>query len=328
MQEVRDRIGIPLPTLQLIPSEVAAVPAAEGRDGGSGGGSKDGMEIRFGRERLGGTDFFPDRLAVSVRRWEGVADRTVPGDAPKRYVGGLDDDIAWLHPADLGPTDDSGTARRFDDVAVDWLEAHVRGSFADLWDDELVTRLLLEAPPICTVRLRALSFPRWQLGQVVADLVTEGVPISSADALLSAVADVHGSTGGRLELLVPRLRERFRADICRAVRDDAGRVSAILLDTEVEHTLMNRISQNRPIRVVELRALVSAVRRQAEELRNDPAKPPPVLVTLPQLRPSLARWMRGPDPTLPVLSLIEAEEDLSPVSGGILEVPEIVGADA
>ena len=53
-----------------------------------------------------------------------------------------------------------------------------------------------------------------------------------------------------------------------------------------------------------------------------------MLVTLPQLRPSLARWMRGPDPTLPVLSLIEAEEDLSPVSGGILEVPEIVGTDA
>ena len=327
MQEVRDRIGVPLPTLQLTPSEVAAVPAADGPAGGSGGGSKDGMEIRYGRERLGGTDFFPDRLAVSVRRWEGVADRTVPRDAPKRYVGGLDDDIAWLDPADLGPADDSGSARRFDDVAVDWLEAHVRGSFADLWDDELVTRLLLEAPPICTVRLRALSFPRWQLGQVVAELVTEGVPITSADALLSAVADVHGSTGGRLELLVPRLRERFRADICRAVRDDAGRVSAILLDAEVEHTLMNRISQNRPIRVVELRALVSAVRRQAEELRNDPAKPPPVLVTLPQLRPILARWMRGPDPRLPVLSLIEAEEDLSPVSGGILEVPEIVGTD-
>ena len=79
--------------------------------------------------------------------------------------------------------------------------------------------------------------------------------------------------------------------------------------------------------MVELRALVSAVRRQAEELRNDPAKPPPVLVTLPQLRPILARWMRGPDPRLPVLSLIEAEEDLSPVSGGILEVPEIVGTD-
>jgi flagellar biosynthesis protein FlhA len=164
-----------------------------------------------------------------------------------------------------------------------------------------------------------------QLGQVVVDLVEEGVPFGPRrDAMLEELTQL-AQRIQQPELLTRKLREFLAADICRSVADASGQVTTILLDLHLEEALANRVELENGRFVLRLDPpdaikLDSAVHRHVRRIAETADGPAPVLVTVPPLRESLARLLHRFDPHLPVLSFTELEQDLAPVPGGVVNV--------
>jgi len=181
-------------------------------------------------------------------------------------------------------------------------------------------------------RLRGLTAPQFRLlRRAVVDLVEDGVPLAGRRELfLSELIDQVQTA--KPELVVQRMRMLMRADICRSLVDDSGRVTTILLEERLEELLSDLVDveQDRPVvrlNPADSLLLTNAVRRHVARLTAAPGEPPPVLVTLPTLREPIARLLRQFDDPLPVLSFTELEWDLIiPKPGGLVTEPDVTGA--
>ena len=307
--ELRKRIGIPLPELATFSGETEA----------------DELELRIQGSRISTNLFRPDRVCVSKRQWEDV-EGSAAADAIPAYDHGLDEDVLWVLPGAVNESSLSLIARDFEKTVLDWLEAHCRRSFDVLFDIEVVIGLLRELSSTRgRIRLGGLSLP--QLRQVIVDLVEEGVPIGSRrDAIFDEISQL----APRLkdpDLVTAKLREHLRTDICRTVSDGSWQVATVLLDEELERQLADRVKLQGDRRVLRLTAaegtsLAASVRRQIA-IATEGGRALPVVVTLPELRTSFARLVRRFDPRLRVLSFTELDPDLIPLPAGVINVPDL-----
>jgi hypothetical protein len=311
-QKLRERLGVPLPDLQLVPGDSA----------------DDEIELSYPRGRISTNVFYPDRVCVLKRQWE-AGGRPAPPDPRPGYDDAAGEDVLWLPLPEPTGSGYRVPGRSFDEAMVDWLEAHCRRSFDLLCDGDLLVSLVREVAATLGGRLR-LPKEGWQLRQVVVDLVEEAVPFA---VRRKELFEELGQLVPRIqepEVLTEQLRHRVKADICRSVMDASAKVTAILLDEQLEPALADRVRDQEGRTVLALSPaeaieLESAVRRNVVRILGEQGGPPPVLVTVPPLRPSLARLLRRFDHRLRVLSFTELDES-GPVFvlGGLVSMPRLV----
>jgi hypothetical protein len=314
-RELRERLGAPLPDLRIVP----------------GDSDDNEVELSSPRGRISTNLFFADRICVLKRQWEASGKATPREALYYSYDDASEEDVLWVPPA-LATTGYRFPVHTFDEAVVDWLEAHCRRSFDLLCDNDLMVGLVRDVASTLGGRLR-LRMEGWQLRQVVVDLVEEGAPFAPRrreifEELAQLVPRIQAP-----ELLMQKLREHVKADLCRSVADESWQATTILLDQQLEQTLADRVRGQEGRTVLDLNPseamrLASAVRRQVLGVLSEDGRPPPVLVTVPPLRHSLARLLRRFDHRLHVLSFTELDPDLIPVPGGLISVPQLLEASS
>ena len=298
--ELSQAIGLPLSDIVLVDGEV----------------EPDECELRVSGQRVSRVVFRPGAVRVVKRLWELSG---APRPPAAEVVEGLegDEDVLWLSETAVTAAGYRYPILDVRSAITGWLEGRCRDAFDQLFDVELQVAFIREAAvtPVGRNRLRRIG-PR--LRPVLVDLVEEGVPIVSRDALLEHMAELTPRIP-HLETFTQKIREFLKADICRSVADDAGQVTTILLDERLERSLADR-PPDRWISPAEAIRLDVAIQRLIFRTRERAAGPPLVLVTVPRLRRVLARLLRRLDRRLPVLSFTELDQGLIPVPGGLVDI--------
>jgi hypothetical protein len=296
--DLRRVIGLPLPGLALGEGEV----------------EPDECELRLSGRRVSRAVFRPGALRVTKWMWELAAGP----EAPDALIEGLDgdEDVLWLPPATVEAAGYLPPALTVDAAIAHWLEDRCRDEFEQLFDAELLIAFVREASstPAGRNRLRRVG---GQFRRVFVELVQEGVPIASRDAVLERMAELAPRVRSP-EILTQKVREFLKADICRSVADDAGQVTAIVLDEELEQRWADRPSPNW-ISTAEALRFDRAIHLLVSRAREGEIGPPLVLVTVPRLRRALAQLLRRLGRRLPVLSFTELD-DVIPVPGGQVDI--------
>ena len=306
--DLRERLGVPLPALQLVRGE----------------SRPDELELRFGGDRIQANVFYPDRACILRRHWESTR-MPLPHEAFPVYDAAGEEDVVWLTLPALRRAGYTLPARNFDQAVVDWLEAHCRHAFDRLFDLDMLIQLLRETGASTGRRWRLSGFAIDQLRQVLIELVEEGVPLSPLlPGLNEHLARIVVTSSGPAAV-VRALREIVRTEICRSVADESGLVTTIMLDQELEESLANRVRHEgrgglalgHPAAL----ALAAAVRRQVELVLQGGGLRVPVLVTPPPLRSPLARLLRQFDHRIKVLSWNELDpQEITLAHGGLVRM--------
>ncbi|MFF5081406.1 FHIPEP family type III secretion protein [Actinoplanes sp. NPDC000266] len=304
---LRARLGIRVPRLRLI--------AGECRPGE--------MELRSPRFRMATNLFRPGQVCVDQRRWRQFTSRgghTALDSSDLTGRGG----VLWLAPEDVARAGYPYRVRAFDEAVVDWLEECCRRSFGMLLTDDMLNRVRLDAAA-ATGSARVRPVNPSALAQVLVDLVEEEVPLDAArlSAVIEHLVWLADKQPGRR--LTQKVRELLSTEICAQVADDAGQVTTLLLEEQLEQTLADRVvPQERDTALAvsrgEATALNNEVVRAREKAENESARPV-VLVTDPALRYALARLLWQFDTRLPVLGYTELDLGaLFPVAGGLVNL--------
>lgn len=311
-RRLRERIGLNVPALQLAVGNSLA----------------DELELASPRGRFSTGLFFADRRQVLKRQWEAEFGDAQPSGTTSCFDDASGEDVFWLPPTEVR-SDYPGAVRDFDEAVVGWLEAHCRRSFALLFDTGVLIGLVRELAPSFG-RPTTVGEVR-RLRQVVIDLVEEGVPFGPRrEVVLEELARLLPQ-GMQSEVVTQRIREQVQADLCRAVADESGRFTTILLDEQAEQVLVEKrigVSGERTVlrlRPAEAQDLASAISGAVLGILQDGRRPAPVLVTLPDLRPSLSRLLRRFDHRMRVLSFTELDPEFVTESGVVVSVPMLTG---
>ena len=299
---VRDRLGVPLPDLELVDGEVEA----------------DEVELRYYGHRFSRSVFRPGLLRVSKRLWE-LSGRARVAEVVQGTEGG--EDVLWLPVTEVTDSGYPFAADNFDEAMTGWLESRCRRSFDQLFDIEVQLAFFREVAATEPGRRRLRRIGPPLLRRVLVQLVEEAVPLGSRDSFLEQLADLV-QTSKESDRLAQRMREYLRADICRSVADAAGQITTILLAEQLEQHLADRVDAQGRLDLTPAAAirLDEAIRRHVVRIEEHAAGPPLVLITIPQLRSALARLLHRLDYRLPVLSFTELEEDVISVPGGLVDV--------
>lgn len=328
--ELRRRLGVPFPDLRLTRGEAEPPVGDDRRDGAApSAADPDAIELWTPTGRISSNVFRSDRVCIVRRDWDATGD-PLPSDAVKGYDVAGEEDVVWVSLSESQRGAFPFPVRDFRAAVDDWLERHARRSFDVLFDDHLLVELAREivASPGGRTRRRGLDWRR--LRRVAVALIEEGVPFGPRrDAILDVLAGL-ADTVAQPDLLVQKVREHLKSDICHAVADEAGQITVLLLDRELEQTLADLVADQQDRRVLALEAddalqLAAAARRGVERLLAEHA-PPPVIVTLPSLRRSLALLLRQFDHRVPILSFTELVPDIITVPGGVVGSPDLVRA--
>ena len=329
--ELRRRLGVPFPDLRITRGEAESPPPGDARRNTVTPSAEDldVIELRASTERISSNIFHADRVCVLRRHWDASGD-PLPSGAVQGYDVAGEEDVVWVSQSEAQGGTFPFPVWGFDEAVVDWLERHARRSFDLLFEDDLLIELYRDivVTPGARARLRRLAPGRFR--RIVVELVEEGVPFGPRrDAILEILA---GLTGKQVqpELLAEKVREHLKGDICRAIADEAGQVTVLLLDADLEQALADlvRVQDERMVLALEpsdARRVAAAARRSTEKLLAGLA-PPPAMVTLPSLRRSLARLLHQFDPRVPVLSFTELASDIITVPGAVIGSPDLVRA--
>lgn len=304
-----DQLGVPVPALRLLRGEC----------------EPNELELRSPRGRIAANLFYAGQVCVQQRPWESFA-RSTPQtalDTSDLTSGG---GVVWLKPEVVARAGYPHPARTFDDAVLDWLVDNCRQSFELLMNNELLQHIVREeaATAAGVARVRRAGLVR--LSQVIIDLVEEGVPFGPRrTALIDELAWLTDKQPP--EMLTQKLREFLQAEICRQVADESGQVTTLLLEEQLEQSLVDRVALQRGRRALALEPaqaaqVNAAVVRGIERVLAEQVHLPHVLVTDPTLRYALARMLRQFKTRLPVLGYNELDLDvLIPVPGALISAP-------
>jgi hypothetical protein len=330
-RELRRRLAVPFPDLQIIRGEAEPPPPGDERRNAVTPSAQDpdAIELRGPMGRISSNIFHADRECVLRRHWDATGE-VLPADAAKGYDVAGEEDVVWVSLSEEQRGTFPFPRWKFDEAVDDWLERHVRRSFDALFNDDLLIEFYRDIVSAPGIRARWRGVAPRLLRRIVVELVEEGVPFGPRrDAIFEVVAGLTG-TVAQPELLAEKVREHLKGDICRAVADEAGQMTVLLLDAGLEQELADlvRVQGDRMVLALEpsdARQVAAAARRSVEKLLKELA-PPPVVVTLPSLRRSLARLLRQFDHRVPVLSFTELAPDIITVPGEVIGSPDLVRA--
>ncbi|MFE1308061.1 FHIPEP family type III secretion protein [Streptomyces sp. NPDC058755] len=317
--ELRRRIGTPLPDLCLIPAECGP----------------DEAELRIRGLRVS-TGLFPrGHLQLAKRRWQQLRATGLP-EPLMDLDDSTDEMLVWL-PADqareLGLT---GAAKDSQSTLVDWLEAHCRFNFDRLFDRGLTMDLVRELAETTADSPRngfGMSLPLALVREITVNLVEEGVRLQSGrDGLLTELWRLQelGRGSHPADFLEQIRRQQFlQADVYRSALGDSTRLNIITLERGWEARLGDPARQHGEPSLtadpVLRQQLTDAIHHHiVTRALPDDDRSYPVLVTGPQLRYPLARLLRPVDRRLRVLSFLELRQDIAWVYGGAVALAATV----
>ncbi|MDT0353611.1 FHIPEP family type III secretion protein [Pseudonocardia charpentierae] len=309
---LRRRLGVPLPDLRAITGEC----------------EDEELELRSPRARLATNVFRVGEVRVDARRWADFA-RTSPGTVLDSYDLVGEHKVLWLPKDVVARAKYPFRAWEFDEAVTDWLEETCREAFELLMDQDLFNRTVSDWDVVSVLRTRPALGSNWnsQLRRVIVDLVEDGVPLEPPHGPSPTTVVEHLAWLAEMqppENVAGAVREFLQPWICRAVADESGQVTALVLDEQLEDMLLKSIRSVSGRRILALgqrdaSQLVGGVRRAVERLLAEAGRPPLVLVTDQAVRLALAKLLRRFDIRIPVLSYAELDPDnLIALPGGLV----------
>jgi hypothetical protein len=302
--DLRARLGTPLPDITIVPGEC----------------DDDELVMRIRGQVVSVGRFPPGRLSVLWRPTKRVGEDEDPSgrddphdDTIVAFDHGFEETLLWIRPdrrAEFG----TEIVRGFEESIVDWIESHCRHHF------DLVFDIGLTASYLRDIRIRGdESFAGGILRSVqniVVELIHDGVCLAGLRGdILEALLDPRLRGPGIDRLTVVRLR--IRAAICRSLQAERAQVPVIMFSERIELDLVRMLDQpdgRRRASMSEVRLeIIDAVLRCVAEARVDELRSYPILVTVPTLRPWLARLLRPYDRRLRVLSFPEIVPEMMAV---------------
>ena len=277
----------------------------------------DEIELRLSGQRVARGVFRPELRRVPKRLWDLARGSPVAEDEDVQS----EEDVLWLSADVIEAAGYRFEHLDFDTAAVRWIVDRCRSGFGLLFDADLQVDFLNEVATSRAGRDCLRRAGSRLVRAVFADLIVEGVPVASRDAVLEQLADIvprvqQPDVATQREAATQKVREFLGTEICQSIADESGQVTTILLDDHVERALLDRIDQGRPMSPAEAIRLNAAIRRLAHRTAEWTAGPPPAIVTVSRLRRMLAVLLNRLGHRLPVLSFPEWDESFIDVPGG------------
>ena len=322
-QQIEERLGVPIPRIVAVDSEVSV------HDGEDAAGIEQGHELELlirGRLVALGR-FFPGRVQTLRRDWGDVAARgTIP-----EFNEALLEPVRWVEASEL---EGKWHHKRwtFDEAVIDWLHTLLSRYITSFFDyDDVIPCLerLASMGPRSRVthgELRTLASDLRIVWTIIVTLVRERVPLGTCggEILVRLVELVRESEKFELELVNQKLREHVSDDLCKAFCDDSNQLVVLLLDPDDELWLADEILERDKGRL-SLRKLgpddelgfVTGLRERFEVVsRADHTLP--VLVCEDHLRLPLFELLRRHDGRIHVLSYTELSPEVRLTSRGVI----------
>jgi hypothetical protein len=303
-RRLSDDIGIPLPAMELARGEVDPTE----------------LELRINGQRVADGDFHPSRRQILKRHWD-ERHAFAPTDAVSVHDDTRGEVVLWLDEAYLAQIGWNGLGMPVEDAVVAWLGEELRRHANAVIDLDVVSEFMKDVEVTADVSRVFRRFSLHHLVRLVRNLARERVPFGSPAGrlvLLQALNDVAGE-GVEMEIVLQKVREHFRAEICKVHTDrSAGRLFVLLLEPELEERLAASVTSSAlRLSPATAESLASAVRRQVELTLND-HDAMPVVVCPDVLRLPLFRLLERFDPRIAVLSTSEILPDVAWVNVGRL----------
>ena len=281
----------------------------------------DEIELRLSGQRVARGVFRPELRRVPKRLWNLANGSPVAEDEDVQS----EEDVLWLSADVIEAAGYRFEHLDFDTAAVRWIVDRCRSGFGLLFDADLQVDFLNEVATSRAGRDCLRRAGSRLVRAVFADLIVEGVPVASRDAVLEQLTDIvprveQRDAATQREAATQKVREFLGTEICQSIADESGQVTTILLDDHVERALLDRIDQGRPLSPAEAIRLNAAIRRLAHRTAEWTAGPPPAIVTVSRLRRMLAVLLNRLGHRLPVLSFPEWNESFIDVPGGLIAI--------
>jgi flagellar biosynthesis protein FlhA len=199
-------------------------------------------------------------------------------------------------------------------MVITHLEVVMRNHAGQLLSRGDVKDLLEELQPHMPVVLEDLRDAKVTYAtvqQVLAQLLTEGVPITNLAAIIEAITEAERIPGGvTAEQRVELVRRRIAAQMVARYVDTSGRLFVVTIDPQLEQEMVTGIKSGPsgseltcdPLLVA---TVLDGVAVRFRAASNAPALP--VLVCWSELRPVLRRLLASRVPDLAVVSYEEIE---------------------
>ncbi|RMG97046.1 MAG: flagellar biosynthesis protein FlhA [Deltaproteobacteria bacterium] len=264
-------------------------------------------------------DLAPGRLLAID---PGGTSGTLKGERTKDPAFGMD--ALWITPADRERAEILGyTVVEPSAVAATHLTEVLKRHAAELLGrtelQDLLDKFAARYPKLVEELIPAVL----SLGdvlKVLRNLLREKVSIRDLRTILEALAD-YGPQTKEPEVLTEMVRQRMQRAICRPFLDDKGILHAFVMDPDLERALQGHGSSGPDPGV--LPAVVSALESALAEPTSMPTKP--VVLTSPEVRPSVAMLAMRHAPGLAVLSFREVPPEVQIKTLGVVRLPEEVG---
>ena len=252
----------------------------------------------------------------------GGGGRSLKGERTKDPAFGMD--ALWIAPADRERAEILGyTVVDPSSVAATHLTEVFKRHAAELLGrtelQDLLDRFAQRHPKLVEELIPAVL----SLGdvlKVLRNLLREKVSIRDLRTILEALAD-YAPQSKEPEVLTEMVRQRMPRTLCRPFLDDKRMLHAYVMDPDLERALMGRGGQGPDPSV--LPAVVRALETALAEPVHLPAEA--VLLTSPEVRPSMATLAMRHAPGLSVLSFREVPPEVQIKTVGVVKLPDQVG---
>lgn len=211
------------------------------------------------------------------------------------------------------------------------VEEMVRKYLHELLRRQDVSNLLQKVQMHDEVLIKEIEKKNIDLGiiqGVLKNLLRERVPITDLPTILEGVIDASQYFPNQIDMITSIVRERISNYICQNMKSEDGKIYVMLLSPELERmrTVMRHDGYKLALNLIEIRALLEAIERQA--YRAKMADIEPVIFThRPDLRFALSRELQKSDVDVQVVVRNEISSNVMLEQIAVIDVPEIKISD-
>ena len=332
--EVEARIGLSVPEIVLTDGEISGVEATLRNEA-----FRDHeLELRIDGRITAIGEFYPDRVQTLRRHWE-LDDKELPPDARLALNEGLEESVVWTPAAELDTLHWERSRATADQAVFEWLTALLRRNVAAVFTFYDLMPFLSSLEQLGDRRFDLRELVRTVSGnfaavwRILVDLARERVPLGELriDLLLELQELVRQMGRTNTVLLTQKLREHVGFSICREFTDALNRLPVLLMDAELEQSLVRRLQiaderHSLALSPEEGMTVAAAVRAAFEDvLRTEDSAP--VLVCEDALRKPIQDLVHDFDARIYALSYTELSPEIRPESKGAVTAKIAPGKD-
>jgi hypothetical protein len=333
--KIEARIGLPVPDIVLTDGEISGAEATSRSEA-----VRDHeLELRIDGRITALGEFYPGQAQTLRRHWD-LDRKELPVDARLVFNEALEESVVWLPEAELDALQWERSRATASQAVFEWLNALLRRNVAAVFTFYDLMPFLSSLEQLGDRRfdlrelIRTVSGNFAAVWRILIDLARERVPLGELriDLLLELQELVRQMGRTNTVLLSQKLREHVGFSICREFTDASNQLPVLLLDADLEQSLVRRLQigderHSLALSPEEGMTVAAAVRAAFEDvLRVEDTAP--VLVCEDALRKPIQDLVQDFDPRIYALSYTELSPEIRPESKGAVTAMIDAGATA